>query len=86
MKSFEFRVTGQFRDPLSQRLTEMVRIIMALYEGRIGGKGGKRMVKILECMNSKEEGFAPFERKVGQLSWKRSASGNERNTKNRGGG
>ena len=69
--SFEFRVTGKFRDPLTRRLTEMVRIRLALYKGKIGGeKGGKGTVCIGKCLNSKEESFALMEKKWKKRTWK----------------
>ena len=68
--SFEFRVTGKFRDPLTRRLTEMVRIRLALYKGKIGGeKGGKGTLYIGKCLNSKEKSFAPIEKKWRKRTW-----------------
>ena len=60
---FQFRVTGSFRDPLTRKLTEMIRIRMALYRGRIGGeRSTKNQVIIKECLNSKEESFTPTQK------------------------
>ena len=68
---FEFRITGRYMDAMTRQITELVRIRMALNKGEIGGeKGEKKKVKILECMNSREEQFAPYERRIVRNSWK----------------
>ena len=63
-ETFEFTITGEFRDPLSRQLTEMVLIRMAHYDKRIrSGKGGVGDIMVNMCLNSREENFAPFIKK-----------------------
>ena len=58
---FYFTVTGNYRDPLTRQLTEMVRIKMGKESGKIGGeKGIKFEQKIGIIMNAKDENFAPY--------------------------
>ena len=72
MEMFEFIITGKFRDPLTRQITEKVRIDMALNRGKIdGGRGKKDILIVGECLNSKEETFAPVDKKWGKKSWKR---------------
>ena len=58
---------------MTRQVTEKVRIDMALNRGKInGGRGNKDVIVVKECLNSKEESFAPVDKQWGLKSWKRS--------------
>jgi hypothetical protein len=56
---FQFRVTGQFRDPLTRELTESTRIIFARKNKDLNDTGQGRVYQIGGVLNRKDEHFAP---------------------------
>ena len=64
-EAFEFTVTGEYKDPLSRQLTELVLIRMAKNNRVIKcGRGQVGNIKIKESLNTHEERFVPFVRKI----------------------
>ena len=60
---FNFKVTGNYRDPLTRQITEMIRIRRALRKATFNAEKGIKFQQLIEgCMNSKIESFEPFDK------------------------
>ena len=60
---FEFNVTGNYHDPLTRQVTEMIRIRKALKNETFNREKGSKFQQLIEgCMNSKIESFEPFDK------------------------
>ena len=58
---FALKITGNYRDPLTRQLTELVRIRTIFNKKEIDMEKGEKFGQTIEeSMNSKFEGFAPY--------------------------
>jgi hypothetical protein len=58
-RDFQFKITGQFRDPLTRELEESTQIIFARRNKNVCDRGQGRVYKIGGVLNRKDEHFAP---------------------------